>query len=143
VVTGRRVWLADEDLFVRHGFQQVDEAPPRFSLHALRFGEGKLPRLPHDWDERCRAFGSGLTVVTSGQCPYFHRGVARAMQWATEHGLPARVVRFDSADEARARAPTPYGVCGVVKDGKLLSYYYDVKRFRIEDTGQVSSSTSA
>ncbi len=102
----------------------MDQPPPSFALQALRFGEAVLPAFPRDWDDRCQAFGPGLSVVTSGQCPYFHKGVAHALEKARERGLRTNVVTLVNAQQARATAPTPYGVCGLVLDGKLLSYYY-------------------
>jgi len=34
------------------------------------------------------------------------------------------VVTFQSAQELQANAPSPYGIFGIVLDGKLLTYHY-------------------
>jgi len=120
-----RVWMAKKDIFLKHGFVEVGQAPPSFRLLVARFDDAApLPTFPTDWEARQSRFGAGLTIIRSSQCPYIDDAVLGAVQAAQEHGIPAKVVEFQSAREVQEHSPTPYGVFGIVLDGKLLAYHY-------------------
>jgi len=120
-----RVWMAKKDIFLKHGFVEVDQAPPSFHLLAYRFDDNDpLPAFPTDWEARQARFGAGLTVIRAPQCPYIEDAVNGVLQSAAEHNIPAKVVELRSAQEVQALSPSPYGVFGVVLDGKLLTYHY-------------------
>jgi GNAT superfamily N-acetyltransferase len=118
-----RVWLAGKAVFQQNGFKQVDEYAP-FQLLVQRFDGSPDPTFPNDWDERQARFGSGLTVVRTPQCPYIEDGAKTVIDTAAELGLPAREVELRSAAEVQTRAPSPFGVFSILRDGQLLSYYY-------------------
>ena len=124
MVTTPGVWLADNQLLLRHGYEPVDQAPPAFQLMVKRFGDAPMPGFPTDWDDRAAAFGAGLTVVTTGQCPYLDDAEQEIIDAAQEGGLAARIATLTSAEEVQRRSPSAYGVFGVVLDGRLLSYHY-------------------
>lgn len=117
-------WLADKRLFLKNGFEEVGQAPPTFQLLAQRFGEARPPSLPKDWGKRLAAFGPGLSVVRTSQCPYNESATKLLLESAAAHGMPARVVELTSAREVQESAPCAYGTFGIVCEGKLLSYVY-------------------
>lgn len=120
-----RVWMAKKDIFLKHGFVEVDQAPPSFHLLVVRFdADAPLPAFPIDWEARQSRFGAGLTIIRTPQCPYIEDATLGALQAAGEHGIPAQVVELRSAQEVQELSPTPYGVFGMVLDGKLLAYHY-------------------
>jgi N-acetylglutamate synthase-like GNAT family acetyltransferase len=120
-----RVWMAKKDIFLKHGFVDVDQAPPSFHLLVYRFDDSvPLPVFPTDWEARQARFGAGLTVIRTPQCPYIEDAVNGVLQSASEHGIPAKVVELSSAQEVQDLSPSPYGVFGIVLDGKLLAYHY-------------------
>ncbi len=120
-----RVWMAKKDIFLKLGFVEVDQAPPAFHLLTYRFDDSApLPAFPTDWEARQARFGAGLTVIRTPQCPYIEDAVNAVLQSAAEHNIPAKVVELRSAQEVQALSPSPYGVFGVVFDGKLLTYHY-------------------
>lgn len=117
-------WLADKKLFLHNGFIQIDQAPPSFQLLVHRFGGAPLPSLPQDWERRQAAFGDGLTVVRSAQCPYIENATNYLLESAEAFGIPAKVVELRSAAEVRQGAPCAYGAFSIIHNGKLLSYIY-------------------
>jgi N-acetylglutamate synthase-like GNAT family acetyltransferase len=130
-VATERVWMAKKDIFIKHGFVDVDQAPPSFHLLVYRFDDlvasaaaAPLPAFPTDWEMRQARFGAGLTVIRTPQCPYIEDAVNGVLQSATEHGIPAKVVELHSAQEVQELSPSPYGVFGIVLDGQLLAYHY-------------------
>ncbi|MBE9505513.1 MAG: GNAT family N-acetyltransferase [Chloroflexi bacterium] len=124
MVTSNRPFLAGPKLFLKHGFTQVDSAPPHFQLMALKLRDAPNPYFPVDWDKRLEALGSGLTVVRTDQCPYWDEATDITVETARTCGIRCRVVEFTSATEAREKSPTPFGTFGIVEDGQLLGYHY-------------------
>lgn len=127
MVTSSRVWLADNRLLLKHGFASVDAAAP-FDLMHLPLNGGGAPHFPTDWEARQAAFGPGVTVLRTDQCPYIEDATNTVLETAVDLGLPARTVTFSSGSQVQAAAPTPYGVFGILLNGRLLSYHYLLKK---------------
>jgi len=124
MLTSDRNWLASKDIFERNGFTEVDSAPPSFQLMTARFGSGPEPGLPKNWDDRARAFGPGLTVIRTAQCPYIENATNAILDFAKERKIKAKVAEFRTAREVQERSPSAYGVFGTVLDGRFIAYYY-------------------
>ena len=124
MLTSDRTWLASKDVFEYNGFTEVDSAPPSFQLMVNRFGSAPEPALPSDWDARARAFGKGLTVIRTPQCPYIENGARDILTFAKEKGIRAKSVELKTAQEVQEQSPSAYGVFGTVLDGQLLAYQY-------------------
>ena len=124
MVTTNRVWLANNEIFLRNGFTEVDQALGMFQLMCLDFGKGCDLKFPSNWDERARSFGNGLTILRTPQCPYIENGTNDILSFASAKGIETRVVNFTSAQEVQEKSPSPYGVFGTVLDGKLFAYHY-------------------
>ena len=125
MMTSDGVWLAKKDIFLKHGFVEVAQAPPVFQLLAYRIDDAApLPTFPVDWAARQARFGAGLTIIRTPQCPYIEDATNTALEFAAEKGIPAQVVTFQSAQELQQNSPSPYGVFGIVLDGQLLAYHY-------------------
>ncbi len=140
MVSSDGIWLAKKKLFLQNGFVEVDQAPPSFQLLVHRFGPGPQPTFPTDWERRQARFGSGLTAIRTPQCPYIEDATAHALQFAEAKGIPARVVELQSAQEVQSSSPSPYGVFGIVLDGRLLSYHYLLPKDFEKVTGKNVSS---
>ncbi len=129
MVTSSGVWLADKPVLVKAGYAVVDSAPPSFELLVKRFdAAAPLPAFPTDWEARAARFGPGLTVITSGQCPYLPDAVAPVVEVGQERNLPVQVVELTSAAEVQAQSPSTVGIFGLVYAGRLLSYHYLLKK---------------
>jgi L-amino acid N-acyltransferase YncA len=128
MVTSRGNWLADNKLLLKHGFESVDQAPPSFDLMVKKFSNAPSPTFPHNWAERLRQYGSGLTIFRSDQCPYLDDATNTALETGRELGLETRVIELTDAQMVRELAPSVYGVFSLVYKGKLLSYNYELKK---------------
>jgi len=128
VVTSERNWLVGKKLFLKHGFESVDQAPPSFELMVKKFGNGPSPSLSKDWDTKASQWGKGLTVVRSDQCPYLEDATQVVLETATELGIERRVIELGSCQEVQNSAPSAYGVFNVIYDGNLLSHHYLTKK---------------
>jgi len=128
MTTSEGNWMVGRKVLEHLGFESADQAPPSFNLMVRRFGREPLPSFPTDWEARRKSFGSGLSVVRADQCPYLEDGARYALQAARERGIPGREVILTSARDVRERAPSPYGVFAILRDGALLSYHYQLSK---------------
>jgi ribosomal protein S18 acetylase RimI-like enzyme len=136
MVTRKGGFLAGKKLFLKHGFEVVDRAPPAFDLLVKRFADGPLPAFPKNWAERAERYGPGLTVVRSGQCPYLDDAVNTVVETAGEIDMQVQVIELQSGQEARDTAPSAYGVFSIVHNGELLSFHPIGKKKLLERLGK-------
>jgi L-amino acid N-acyltransferase YncA len=89
VVTSDGPWMANKAVFIKNGFEQIDESPPHFQLLVKRTGAGPLPEFPQNWAERLSQF-QDLQLIYTNQCPYIGKAVAELppLPGATSGGSP-------------------------------------------------------
>jgi GNAT superfamily N-acetyltransferase len=124
MVSSKSVWIAGEKVFLKNGFQPIDQAPPSFDLLVKPLHDGPAPSFPKDWAARASAFGSGMTVLYSDQCPYVPDAVRHAREAFEARGIVTQAVKLESCEEVQVRSPSPYGIFGIVYDGRLFTYHY-------------------
>jgi L-amino acid N-acyltransferase YncA len=121
-ITREGPWMAGPALFQRHGFTLVDTAPPDLDLLVLKFdASAEPPKFKGDWEKKAARYGPGLTIISSGQCPYvtkFAGEIAEAAQ--REYGIAPRLVELKSPSQAQD-APTPYAVFSLVYNGRVVA----------------------
>jgi hypothetical protein len=122
VLTSEGNWLVGKRFFLKHGFESVDKRPP-FTLLVKKFSDAPSPSLPGNFEERLAQYGKGLTIIRSDQCPYIDAAVKAALDTAKELGISTKVIELKSSEDVRNLSPSPYGVFGLVHDGKLVSYH--------------------
>lgn len=118
-----RPFLTDASFYLGHGFSVVDRAEPCYELVALRLREGgsTAPRFTDSVRRGVYPHGGGFTFVYSNQCPFMKEYVVLLARVCEERGLPSRIVRLESAKEARELS-SPFGTLGIFRDGKLLTH---------------------
>ena len=145
--------MAGAGVYQRNGFEVVDEAG-RFQLLAYRLSgedipairrealelskpdghrpkpDSDLPKPDSDLPKPFAAYGEGLHLVYSPQCPMLPKSVNDLREMAAEYGLQLQVTELQSAQQAQA-APSLYGVYALLWNGKLLADHYVSKgRFK-------------
>ncbi len=122
VVTSKGTWMAGKELFLRNGFELVDEAPATFELLVKRFKKkAPLPKFKGDWDKKITSYGKGLTIIRSDQCPYIAKFVREIVETAREkYGLDPQMVELTNCKEAQ-NAPSPYATSGMIYNGRLVA----------------------
>ncbi|MCK4580975.1 MAG: GNAT family N-acetyltransferase [Dehalococcoidia bacterium] len=135
VVTSNSNMLAGKELFLRHGFEVVDQAPPSFELLVKEFGNAPPPAFPTDWRERQVRYGSGLTIIRSDQCPYVDDATNQALEWSREFGVEPRVIELKTSHEAQESAPSAFGVFNIVHDGELFAHHCLLKKESFQRLG--------
>jgi GNAT superfamily N-acetyltransferase len=120
VVTSKGTWMAGSELFLKNGFELVDQCPPSFELLVKKFTSAPSPRFTGDWEKKLAQYGQGLTIITSDQCPYIAKNIGEIVETAeVEYGLNPKVVKLTDHTQAQ-NAPSPYGIFSLIYNGKLL-----------------------
>ncbi len=128
MVTSEKVWLAHRQVLDKNGFECVDTSPPSFSLMVKKFGNYPSPTFAGGWEQKAEAFGDGLTIIRSDQCPYIVDAAQAAMAAAATVGIKSRVLELKSREDLLRLSPSAYGVFSLVLNGKLLSYHYQLEK---------------
>lgn len=132
VVTSRGTWMAGSGLFIRHGFESVDSAPPSFELLAKKLKKGPLPTFRGGWEEKARSYGAGLVIIRSDQCPCTAKSTREILDTADALGISARVKELETCRQAQ-NAPSPYGIFNIVYNGRLIADH-PISKSRFKNT---------
>jgi hypothetical protein len=122
VITRKGPWMANKELFLKDGFELVDEAPPDFELLVKKIKKNAhSPKFSGGWKERLSQYGKGLTIIRSDQCPYLEKWIKEIRETAKEkYSIKAKIVELKTCKEAQ-NAPSAYGTFSIVFNGKLLA----------------------
>ncbi len=120
VVTSGGSFMANQGVFLKNGFEQVDEAEPHYQLLMKRIGNGALPAFPKNWDERLQQYHD-LQLIYTNQCPYIGKAVRELPPVAQKHGVQLKLVEMKDAAEFREKMPSPYGVFCLLFNGQILA----------------------
>lgn len=128
MVTSEKIGAVSKKFLLHNGFESVDKAKPSFELLVKRFGKAAAPSFPNNWEERASAFGKGMTIIASGQCPYNANATEIAMEVAKEQGVECSTRTYESPRDVREHSLSPYGVFNIVYDGKLIATQHITKK---------------
>ncbi len=120
-MTSKGTWITDKRLFVKNGFEEVDNRG-RYELMAKKFDENaRTPRLL-DWTVN-QAKYQGWHILYADQCPWHQKSVEALQATAIENGITLNITKLGSPIDAQ-HAPSGYGVFSLLHDGKLLEDHY-------------------
>jgi len=122
VVTRKGTWMAGKGLFLKNGFEIVDQAPPDFELLVKKFKKSApSPKFRKDWEKRLSKYKKGLTIIRSDQCPYIAKSVNEITETAQKkYGIEPKIIELKNAKQAQ-NAPWAFAIFGIVYDGKLVA----------------------
>ena len=124
VVTRKGSFMAGKELFVKHGFEVVDNAPPDFELLVRKSNDNApSPRFRGDWEKRVSQYGKGLTIIRADQCPYTVKNVREIRETAKkELGMKTRMVELRNCKEAQ-NSPCPFGSFCIMYNRKVIAHH--------------------
>jgi GNAT superfamily N-acetyltransferase len=122
VVARKRPWLANSTIFLKHGFEIVDTAPPDYELLVFKFKTSAVnSRFKGGWDEKVKKYGKGMTIIQAQQCPHTIRFSEKIVAMAkNDYGLDPKIVELKTHHDAQ-EAPTPYAAFAIIYEGKLIA----------------------
>lgn len=117
--------FVDTKFFVHHGFHVVQSTDSGIDLVVLKFQpESADPCFIADLKKKGRALSSGLTVISSPQCPFTYEGAQRMVALADADRIPVRSLRVSSRRQLRETSPSPYASFDVVYNGEVVSHQF-------------------
>jgi len=124
VVTRKGPFMAGKDLFVKHGFEPVDNAVPDFELLVKSFDDkAPLPAFKKDLGDRVKQYEEGLHIIRSYQCPYTVKNVNEIKDIAEkEYGIKANIIDLKDSREAQ-NSPCAFGTFCIILNGKVAAYH--------------------
>lgn len=129
VLTRKKPWLADSRIYLKCGFEMVEECPPDYELLVKKFN----PNSPNPSIRfnQSKFRKGGMWVFRSGQCPHTIRFSEKISDFArSTFQQEPQLVEIDTFDEAQS-APTPYAVFSIFHEGELLAdHQISQTRFR-------------
>jgi hypothetical protein len=124
VVTREGSFMVHDEIFIKLGFQIADKAEPDFHLLVKKFDfQAENPRFKADRQKNLKAYGQGLLILRSCQCPYTEKNVQEIVESAkVQFHVPVRVIDLEDADSVQA-SPCPFGSFCMIYDGKIISHH--------------------
>ena len=119
VVTSSDSFMARSDVFTNAGFVSVESILP-YELLVKKFKKAAPdPRFIVDRERVLKRHRKGLTILAADQCPMVPKCVKDIVEVTRTFGLEPKVVPVRSAKASR-ELPTPYGMFGIIYDGRLI-----------------------
>lgn len=123
VVTRKGSFMADNTIFLKNGFQVVDNAKPDFELLVLKFDKNsKNPSFRHNLNEKLKEYENGLTILRSAQCPYTEKNVNAIVESAKKMDIKTRIVDLMDSNAAQNN-PCAFGTFSIIYNGKIISHH--------------------
>lgn len=128
VMTSRGAWIANDLIFKKNGFMEVDQRG-RFQLLAKTW-DNKVPAPKLlDWTLQQKRY-QGWHLLYADQCPWHEKSVEALATVAHDHGIDLKITKL-TTPEAAKNAPSGYGVFSLLHDGKLIEdHYLSATRFK-------------
>jgi ribosomal protein S18 acetylase RimI-like enzyme len=122
VVTRKGSFMADSRIFLKHGFEAVDTAPPDFELLVKKIKKASpSPKFKSNWDKRLERYKNGLTIIRSDQCPYSVKNVNEICETAQDKfRIKPNVITLNNCKEAQ-NSPCAFGTFCIVFNGKIIA----------------------
>ncbi len=115
-------FMAKEDIFLKFGFKQIDEALPDFKLLLLKFNEKAKDIKFKDLNKLLENYKDDLIILRSPQCPYTEKNVNQIIELAKEkYNLKVNLIELDDHIKTQ-NCPSPFGSFCIVYNGKVISY---------------------
>lgn len=122
VVTRKGSFMAKKEIFLKLGFELVDETKPDFELLALKFNDKSTPPSFKDMSKQLDKYKKGLTILRSAQCPYTEKNVNEIIKTAkAKYKLDTNLIEIKSAREAQ-ESPCAFGTFCIIYNGEVISY---------------------
>ena len=114
-------WEPTNSLFLKHGFQKVDDFPP-FELYAKRFiGDAPLPKFNRSRKLSSEELGAKLLGIKTHQCPYVDHMTGILEDLAKEIKMELVIKDLKDSKSAQENSLHPYATFCVYFKGDFLT----------------------
>jgi GNAT superfamily N-acetyltransferase len=126
-------FLPNMKIFVKNGFEKIDEFDPYFGLYAKAFSENvPKPRFYPLSIDKLKEYGEGVTILYTQQCPYLPIFVNDMEDLSKEKNVNFQAILIKDTKEAQQNGIHPYGTFCAIFDGEILPYKPGIKKELLE-----------
>ena len=119
-------WLPKASLFHKNGFTETETVLSDFALNVRKFSKNAPdPKIKPITVNKLKKYGTGVTVMTTDQCPYFPDAVDIFQKVTEEFGLEFQVINLKSAKQAQNNGVNPNGTFAVLYNGHIVTFKYE------------------
>jgi len=124
VVTRKGSFMANNEIFLKKGFEIVDKAKPDFDLLAIKFDKASTPPgFKPDILDNLNDYKTGLTIIRSPQCPYTEKNVNAILESAEKkYKLKTSLIDLKDSEQAQ-KVPCAFGTFCIIYNGEIISYH--------------------
>jgi ribosomal protein S18 acetylase RimI-like enzyme len=124
VVTRKGSFMANKEIFIKHGFEMIEKAKPDFELLVNKFHPtAALPGFDNKSLNDYKKYDQGLTLFRSPQCPYTEKNVSAIIETAQKK-FKLKTQLIDLKDHKAAQTtPSPFGSFCIIYNGEIISYH--------------------
>lgn len=115
VVTSKGPWIASKDLFLRHGFVEVDRKG-RFELMVHKFHGAADPVFNKEVPTQYR----GLNLLYAEQCPLLIKFLADIKEFCEKEQISINIIKLKNAKQAQ-KNPNPFGIFALIYDNEVVA----------------------
>ncbi|MFX1349951.1 MAG: GNAT family N-acetyltransferase [Promethearchaeota archaeon] len=122
-------WLPNKKLFIKNGFEKVDELEPYYGLFAKAFSENvPKPQFYPLSQIKLKEYGEGVTILYTQQCPYLPILVNDLEEISRTKNVNFQAILIKDSKKAQQNEIHPYGTFCAIFDGKILPYKPGIKK---------------
>jgi hypothetical protein len=116
--------MAGKNIFLKNGFQIIDQTAPDFKLVVKKFSENYPPPAFRDNNrELNKKYQKGLYILRSDQCPYTVKNVKEISHTAKkDFHLTAKIINVNSSQQAQNN-PCPFGTFAIILNGTIIAHH--------------------
>jgi len=124
VVTRKGAFMASNEIFLKKGFEIVDNAKPDFDLLAIKFDTKSInPSFKSDILNNLSKYEKGLTIIRSAQCPYTEKNVNAIIESAKKKfNLKTYLIDLKDTESAQ-KTPCAFGTFCIIYNGEIISHH--------------------
>jgi len=124
VLTRKGSFMAKADVFLKNGFEVVENIKPDFHLLVKKINENvPNPKMIDNSHLLRTKYLNGLFILRADQCPYTVKNVQEMVQSAkSEFAIDANIIDLKSHEDAQVN-PSPFGTFALILNGKVVSYH--------------------
>ena len=124
VVTRKGSFMANDDIFLKMGFEIVDHAKPDFNLLVLKINPNSVnPNFKLEMQLNLSNYNNGLTIIRSPQCPYTEKNVDEIIETANKkYQLKTNLIELKDAASAQ-NSPCAFGTFCIIFNGEIISHH--------------------
>ena len=120
VITRKGSFMAKKEIFIKKGFELVEEVKPDFELLVLKFNqESKNPKFK---EMKMDKYMIGLTIIRSAQCPYSVKNVEAIIDTAKKMNLKVKLVELEDLETPQS-VPCAFGTFCIIYNGEILTHH--------------------